>query len=122
MGTRTRRVCNRCRRSVPPGPCTNCTRRGRADADRDRPTAAQRGYDRRWQRTRRDYLDAHPFCECDEHADAEVKPLAVEVHHKDGLGPLGPHGHDWGNLQALTHACHSRITMHEQGWHAPPAT
>lgn len=47
-----------------------------------------------------------------------MRTWATEVHHRDGLGPLGSRGHDFDNLQALTHACHSRITAINQpgGW------
>ncbi|MBO3674864.1 HNH endonuclease [Streptomyces sp. NEAU-YJ-81] len=38
--------------------------------------------------------------------------------HVDGLGPLGPRGHDWANLRAMTKAHHSRETAKAQpgGW------
>jgi 5-methylcytosine-specific restriction protein A len=44
------------------------------------------------------------------------------VHHLDGLGPTGPLGHKWVNLQALCQTHHSQITAREQpgGWNASP--
>lgn len=80
-----------------------------------RPTAAARGYNAKWNRTRRRYLRAHPLCECD---DPSCNLPATEVHHRDGLGPLGPRGHDPTNLRALTHNCHAKLTAREQpgGW------
>lgn len=68
-----------------------------------RPSFYQRGYDHRWQRTRRRFLRTHPTCE-------RCGAPAQDVHHLDGLGPLGPRGHDPANLQPLCHSCHSRIT------------
>jgi 5-methylcytosine-specific restriction protein A len=47
---------------------------------------------------------------------ALFRPRATEVDHVDGLGPLGPRGHDWANLQALTKAHHSRKTGRETGF------
>ncbi|MDT0305077.1 HNH endonuclease signature motif containing protein [Streptomonospora wellingtoniae] len=107
-----------CPELTPGGRCGGC----QAKAAQDRPTARQKGYNRRWERTRTAYLHEHPYCECDQCAALPVllRPLAEHVHHKDGLGPLGPRGHDWDNLQALTHSHHSRETAHDQpgGWHA----
>lgn len=78
-----------------------------------RPTAARRGYDARWRRTRARFLASQPVCQepgCD-------RP-ATDVHHLDGLGPNGPLGHSWANLSARCHMHHSRITARSQpgGW------
>lgn len=98
------------------GRCTGCQRTARSR----RRTSSQAGYDARWYRTRAAYLKVHQFCECEQHSEQPwiIRPRATEVHHRDGLGPLGPRGHDWANLMALTKACHSRITALEQpgGW------
>ena len=82
-----------------------------------RPNSTARGYGHPWRRTRGRYLKHHPTCE-HEHCDQP----AIEVHHLDGLGPKGPRGHKWDNLQALCKSHHSSITAHEQpgGWHATP--
>lgn len=85
-----------------------------------RATATQRGYDAKWQRTRRRYLRHHPVCECDECSKLPYRerPQATVVHHLDGNGPLGPRGHDPTNLQAMSKPCHDRTTAREQpgGW------
>lgn len=78
-----------------------------------RPSARERGYDSRWERTRAAYLARHPTCEvsgCDERA--------TDVDHIDGLGPLAPRGHDHDNLRALCHPHHSQRTARDQrgGW------
>lgn len=105
--------------------CPTLTQGGRCDAcrvtaQRSRRGSARAGYDTRWQRTRRAYLMDHPLCECDEceAMPAPLRPPATEVDHIDGLGPLGPRGHDWSNLRAMTKAHHSRATALAQpgGW------
>lgn len=105
--------------------CPTLTRSGRcptcqARATQGRPTPRTKGYGRRWERTRARYLSEHPYCECDDCLLLPwiLRPRATEVHHKDGLGPLGPRGHDWSNLRAMTKSHHSRVTAREQpgGW------
>jgi 5-methylcytosine-specific restriction protein A len=93
------------------GRCDGC----RTAAERDRGSAAQRGYDHRWRRTRDAYLDAHPFC-----VDDGCLTIATDVDHIDGKGPHGPRGHDWSNLRSLCHSHHSKRTARDQpgGWHA----
>jgi 5-methylcytosine-specific restriction protein A len=100
----------------PAGRCPEC----RAKAQVRRPSATRKGYDAAWRRTRAAFLRANPLCMC---ADCEaiaapLRPAATEVDHIDGLGPLGPRGHDWTNLRAMTKAHHSRATAHAQpgGW------
>jgi 5-methylcytosine-specific restriction protein A len=98
------------------GRCAACTALVRAR----RPKTARRGYGARWQAVRASYLRAHPLCECAdcEAIPAPLRPVAREVDHIDGLGPLGPRGYDWTNLRAMTKACHSRATARAQpgGW------
>lgn len=98
------------------GRCDECQAKARAM----RRTPKAKGYDRAWQRTRKAYLREHPLCEC---AECETVPIplrasATEVDHIDGLGPLGPRGHDWSNLRSMTKAHHSRETARQQpgGW------
>lgn len=93
------------------GRCPGCRR----DADRRRGSPAARGYDARWRRTRARYLIATPGCE-----QPGCTSLAVDVHHRDGLGPTGLSGHDDANLEALCSVHHKRITAREQpgGWAA----
>lgn len=98
--------------------CPELTRRGRCDdhrrdAERQRGSAARRGYDAKWRRTRGRYLAQHAMCE---HEGCAAK--ATDVHHLDGLGPQGPDGHKWANLQALCASHHAAITARMQpgGW------
>ena len=103
--------------------CPVLTADGRCDAhrasarrasDRRRPNSRARGYDARWQRTRRRYLAAQPWCE-----EPGCTEQATDVDHVDGLGPTGPAGHDPANLRALCHSHHSQRTARDQpgGWH-----
>ena len=77
----------------------------------DRPSAARRGYGRRWRRLRLSYLNRHPICEnpfgIQDHLIA-----ATDVDHIIARRFGGPDRDD--NLQALCHACHSRKTRLEQ--------
>lgn len=93
--------------------CPGHDARYRASVDSSRPSSRERGYDSRWEQTRAAYLEWQPTCErtdCDE--------PATDVDHIDGLGPLGPRGHDFDNLRALCHPHHSQRTAHDQpgGW------
>lgn len=103
-----------CPTLTPGGRCPDCT----SAASRQRGSARAKGYDARWERTREAYLRAHPYCGCDEclTLPSIMRPWATEVDHIDGLGPNGPRGHDWGNLQALTKSHHSRKTGRETGF------
>ena len=82
-----------------------------------RPSARRRGYDAKWEQTRRDFLGAFPACQWPEGC---LTP-ASQVHHLDGEGPMGVRGHDFGNLQSLCASHHAQITAKEKpsGWNAP---
>lgn len=99
------------------GKCDTHRLEARRDSDRTRPDATQRGYNHQWRQTRRAYLEQHPLCECDDcqRLPTWQRPTAVDVDHIDGLGPAGPRGHDWSNLQALTHAHHTAKTNKYDG-------
>lgn len=93
-------------------------------AERKRPTAAQRGYDRKWQRTRDRKLDASPYCTCDgcpscyrlTPAGRCLRPATDPDHvDDDGMGPYADDGHDLDKLQSLCHPCHSHRTGRDQG-------
>lgn len=102
------------------GLCTDCYLAKQREYDEGRPSAAARGYDREWQATRAAYLADHPTCECDDCLRLPLwrRPEATVVDHIDGLGPLGPRGHDPSNLRSMTEPCHDRRTARDQpgGW------
>jgi 5-methylcytosine-specific restriction protein A len=107
-------------RAVYRGLCPGCHAEQQREYDARRETAAERGYDAQWRATRAAFLEEHPQCECDDclALPAWRRPDAVDVDHRDGLGPRGPRGHDWSNLRAMTHGHHSRRTARDQpgGW------
>lgn len=83
----------------------------RKASDARRPTARQRGYDARWERTRATHLRLEPNCR-------SCGRPGRHVDHIDGGGPLAPNGHDHANLQTLCASCHSRktATVDGGGW------
>jgi 5-methylcytosine-specific restriction protein A len=98
------------------------------DRERARGSAAARGYDAEWTKTRFRYLDtlrkASPdgLARCEECGIPErpksgpLRPtLSLHVDHIDGLGPNGPRGHDFDNLQALCQPCHGTKTALQTG-------
>lgn len=111
MPLRAGSACTRpgCPGIVRAGVCSECgPRKAQRDAtyDRERGSAAARGYDRRWQRLRLMYLRSNPFCaDC---AAAGQVTQATEVHHKIAKRDGGLD--QWENLQALCKPCHSKRT------------
>ena len=78
--------------------------------DRERGSAAERGYDAHWRKVRAWKLSVSPICQdCLE--KGKVTP-AKEVHHNDG----NPRNNTPENLKSLCHSCHSRRTAKEQGF------
>jgi 5-methylcytosine-specific restriction protein A len=73
-----------------------------------------RTYGRRWQRLRRFYLAAHPLCECGCGYAASVVDHKTPHHGDPQLL------YDWGNLQALTKACHDKKTATFDGGFGNP--
>lgn len=76
-----------------------------------RPSAARRGYGRRWRKIRKMHLRRHPLCyDC----TAEGRTTeATEVHHVRPLSEGGTHA--FGNLMSLCKSHHSRRTALERG-------
>jgi 5-methylcytosine-specific restriction protein A len=92
----------RCKNKTASGRCRSCG----SETERERGSAAKRGYDREWLKIRDAYLYRHPVCERD-----LCNELATDVHHRDGAGPRGDNSDD--NLEALCHSHHSQITARE---------
>lgn len=112
------RVCSEpgCPELTKESKCEAHRKANRKSSDAKRPSAAQRGYDAEWRKTRAAFLTTHPICE---DPSGCIEP-ATDVDHIDGLGPLGPKGHDHKNLRSLCHSHHSRRTARDQrgGWNA----
>lgn len=104
--------------------CRTHLRAQKARSDARRPTARQRGYDDAWERTSKAVLEARPWCECPGcpkcRPHGGCRQRSTDTDHIDGLGPAGPRGHDWTNLRALCHRCHSHRTGRDQGALARP--
>ena len=93
-GRRTNGVCDRC------GP--------RKRARDERKSAAERGYDYRWQKFREVYLTEHPLC-----LDCQERGLvrgATDIHHKTKLRNSLELQYELSNLVPLCHECHSKRT------------
>lgn len=96
-------------------PSGKCDEHRRA-ADRARGSGAARGWSKRWAAFRLRYLRDHPMCECGPDCCPEgCDQPATDVDHIDGTGRNGPRAYDPTNLQALSHACHSRKTARQDG-------
>jgi 5-methylcytosine-specific restriction protein A len=100
--------------------CQDHARERRQRFDRERGSAAARGYDSKWRRTRQGFLRKHPLCA--EHERQGEVVSAVVVDH------IRPHKGDralfWDryNWQPLCKACHDRKTALEDGrWGPAPS-
>lgn len=79
--------------------------------DRQRGSAAARGYDARWRRLRKQVLSEEPLCRACL-AEGRLMP-STDVDH---IVPKSQGGtDDRSNLQGLCHKCHSRKTAREDG-------
>lgn len=96
------------------GPCPKHQRETRRRVDRERGSAHRRGYDKRWRKARKDFLQEHPLCELECAREGRLTPATV-VDHKI------PHRGDdrlfWdrANWQAACKPCHDRKTAREDG-------
>ena len=81
----------------------------------NRPSAASRGYGRRWQRVSKAFLRKHPLCECQDCKRLGEIKAATVVDHKI------PHKGDmklfWNrnNWQAMAKECHDHKTAKYDG-------
>lgn len=94
--------------------CSDHAKQERKRYDRERGTAAQRGYGSRWRKYRKWFLTQNPLCvKCKE--EGKLTP-ATDVDHIQAVkGPNDPLFWEPSNHQALCHSCHSRKTVKENG-------
>jgi 5-methylcytosine-specific restriction protein A len=81
--------------------------------DKNRGTAAQRGYGAKWRKARKYYLSANPLCvKCREEDKLSVATVVDHITpHKGDKGLFW----DQNNWAALCASCHSRKTVQEDG-------
>jgi 5-methylcytosine-specific restriction protein A len=84
------------------GKCQEHYHAARRLRDRRRGTAAERGYDAEWKRTRDAYLERNPACE-------RCGRPATEVHHRLALR-FGGERLDSANLVSMCRSCHQGLT------------
>lgn len=104
-----------CGKPIPAGQRCPCAATRKAEADKRRPSSADRGYDAAWRRVRSDFIKAHPVC-C---VDGCGKP-ATDVDHIESVRDRPDLRLRWSNLRPFCHPCHSRRTVRDQGFHAAP--
>ena len=102
MPWRSRKPCRRpgCHELTDDGLCVA----HRRERDRQRPSSAERGYDRQWRTFREAYLIRHPVCEC----SSGCGQPSTDLHHVTRLIDGGDK-YDERNLQALSGECHDRL-------------
>lgn len=77
-----------------------------------RKSSAKKGYGRRWERARAQYLRENPLCV--RHLERNERVRATDVDHRVAVtGPHDPNFWRRSNWQSLCHSCHSRKTMTE---------
>lgn len=123
MPVRASRICPHCRQAFTGRRCPECADRFATSYTARNPRTGPSPWDSPvWRAASRDYLDTHPYCECEKHRDLPEhrRPRATITDHRDGLGPTGPRGLDPTNFQALTRPCHNAKTnRHDGGWGNP---
>jgi 5-methylcytosine-specific restriction protein A len=94
--------------------CPTHTKERKQQADKARPSAAERGYTWHWQKLRKQVLREEPLCRrCLEQNPPRVTP-SDEVDH---IIPLSKGGtHERSNLQALDVECHRIKSAEEDGF------
>ena len=91
------------------GKCTTHRKERWRKTNASRPSPAEQGYDATWAKVSKDFRQAFPQCfRCGANAE--------HTHHRDGKGPRGPQGFDWGNLESLCRSCHNRETGRAHGF------
>jgi 5-methylcytosine-specific restriction protein A len=108
----------RCRNLVQRGYCSDCAAKHspKAKYDETRPSAAKRGYGRRWQATSAGRLRSHPLCvDPDGLHKGRTVAAALTDHIIAVDGPTDPLFWDPNNWQSLCWPCHGHKTVKEDG-------
>ena len=80
--------------------------------DTTRPSGTQRGWTPEWATFRTDYLQRHPYCNCEDCILEPItrRPPATDIDHTDGHSRTCAHATDEQHLVAMSHAHHSYKT------------
>ena len=95
--------------------CPSHSRERNSKYNRERGSAAARGYDHNWRKLRKMQLARNPLCEdpYGDHAEHHETIMATQVDH---ITPLREGGTNrMSNLQSLCIRCHSKKTALEDG-------
>lgn len=116
MARRASKPCSNrsCAGLVRDGVCSSCgplrrARCGQREYDKQRGSAARRGYGSRWRKLRNMKLSVNPLCE--ECLQYGLTTAATEVDHIVAKRQGGKD--EWENLRSLCKPCHSRKTAME---------
>ncbi|WP_412773982.1 HNH endonuclease signature motif containing protein [Nitrobacter sp.] len=101
------RLCT-CGKVVPAGKRCQCVIKRKAERDRLRPTAPQRGYDSSWGKLRASWLAKHPVC-------VDCGGAASLVDHIQSIRRAPHRRLDVTNLQSMCATCHGRKTARVDG-------
>lgn len=106
-------------------PHGDTAQRQRQQRDIERGTAAQRGYDGRWQKARKTFLSRHPVCaECQRQGfvtaatvvDHIVPHRMIDATTPEAMARAQGLFWDTANWQALCKPHHDQKTAKETGW------
>lgn len=114
MNNKPLKPCNRtgCQKLTRERFCADHTKDSQA-YDRNRQTAAQRGYDSKWRKVRRAYLLKHPLCvECTEEEQVTAATVVDHIIPHKGDKALFWDSKNW---QPLCKSHHDRKTAREDG-------
>lgn len=106
------KLCSKCRKPHKKGEVCPHRRNGDYIGTRYRGTAASRGYDADWRRTRRQKLDQDPLCEDHLEMTGGRAPFipAIDVHHIKKVKTHPKLRLEMSNLMSLCKACHAKRT------------
>lgn len=117
MTIKPKRPCNKvgCRNLTDRTYCPEHEQQYKHEKERYRKSAYERGYDSKWQRASKRFLQHNPLCACD---DCKQLPVALPAEVTDHIVPhKGDMQLFWdpNNWQPMNKRCHDRKTVREDG-------
>jgi len=115
MPMRAPRICQ-CGLKVASGAICICQQRRKVDADKRRPSARQRGYDKRWERETKEFLalPGNKYCACG--CGRLANMVDHRIPHKGDLRLFW----DRKNWQPMARGCNSRKAASREGGFGNP--